>query len=91
MKNKVILAIIVFIILILGIIFGNSYVQALSRKERLQVNREKGMNTNCYNYCEQYDNCPIYQQNGNCQRRNNQYSHENYHCSKDYNRGRCHR
>lgn len=95
MKKKLIFSIIIFTLLIVGIIYANSYVQALSRREinnkgEIYKDRE-GININCYNYCEPYEECPVYQQNGNCTRRNSQSSQRNYHCNRDYNRGICHR
>lgn len=36
---------------------------------------------NCYNDCEQNENCPIYQENNYCTRQNNHHnSHRNYDC-----------
>ncbi|MCI8519430.1 MAG: hypothetical protein HFJ51_05095 [Clostridia bacterium] len=96
MKNKIIISFVIFILLLLSIVFANSYVQALSREERLiekQVQNNKAVEAanynysnleersiNCYNYCEQNEECPIYRDNGHCSRRNNYCSQRNYGC-----------
>lgn len=41
MKNKVIISFIIFIIILLGVVFANSYAQALSKEERLEIKRER--------------------------------------------------
>lgn len=96
MKNKVIISSVIFILLLLGIVFANSYVQALSREEKILDNqaenttvnysniREKTVN--CYNYCEQNENCPIYQENGYCTTRNNHCQQRSYDCTREYGR-----
>ena len=39
--KKVIISIAIFATLLIGVIFANSYVKALSEEERLQMNKEK--------------------------------------------------
>jgi len=76
MKNKVIISCIIFILLLLGIVFANSYVQALTQEQNNKIIEEANYNCprieekaiNCYNYCEQNDR--------HCIRRNN-------HCRRD--------
>ena len=40
MKKKVIISIVIFALLLISVVFTNSYVQALSKEERLQVKKE---------------------------------------------------
>lgn len=40
MKKKVIVSIVIFALLLISLVFANSYVQALSKEERLQVKKE---------------------------------------------------
>lgn len=71
MKKKIICSVIIFIIILLSIVFVNSYAQALSRGERA---------TDCYNNnynCEQNGKCQRYQQNKNCITRNNHCQQRN--------------
>ena len=39
MKKKVIISIVIFALLLISVVFANSYVQALSKEERLQVKK----------------------------------------------------
>ena len=39
MKKKVIISIVIFTLLLISVVFANSYVQALSKEERLQVKK----------------------------------------------------
>lgn len=102
MKNKLILSFIIFIIVLLSIVFANSYVQALANQEKLEIleqdiknNKynnieEKGINRNCNNYCIQNENCQIYQKDSECTRRNNHCSQENHHYKRNcYNGNMC--
>lgn len=41
---------------------------------------------NCYNNCEQNENCPIYQENNYCIRQDNHHSHKNYDCIENCTR-----
>lgn len=97
MNKKFVIYSATFILLLLSIVFANSYVQALSRERKSQE-----MMSNCYNYCEQNENCRIYtqnnddveqsinqnyycsQENNNCRRNNN--CNENYNCGESCNR-----
>ena len=78
MKKKVIISFSIFILLLIGL-FANSYVQALSREERI---------TNG-NKCEPYENCPVYYQNNHCMEQNNECLQRNYnngrHCHNQQN------
>ncbi len=64
----------------------------ITEEEASQIYRniEERM-ANCDNICEPYENCPIYQQNSNCMKQNNQCSQKNYdnirNCGKRQN---CH-
>lgn len=96
MKMKVILSFMIFIILLLSIVFVNSYVQALSREEIIeqkilnnkiteeeyyQIYRNIGETIpNCYNNCQENENCPMYQQHSNCMKKNNQCVPKSYNC-----------
>ena len=95
MKNKAIFSFIAFVVLLLlGIIFVNSYVQEIlnqqmqndntTREEadRIYKNTEERM-TNYDNNCIQNENCPIYQQNNNYTR------HHHNQCSKNNFRKNC--
>ena len=78
MKNKVIFSLVIFILLILSVIFTNSYVQALSKEEKWEIKNREAKNINCNYYCEPNENCPIYQENrSESVRQNNQHSHHN--------------
>ena len=73
--KKVIISIAIFATLLIGVIFANSYVKALSEEERLQMNKEKfeqkvQENKNCDYFCQQNENYPICQQNDNCLQQN---------------------
>lgn len=72
MRNKVVFLVIIFLLL-LGIVFANSYVQALSRQERLM---------NCNN-CEYNENCEVYYKNNNCIKRNNTCLQRNNNCRRN--------
>ncbi len=96
MKNKALFCFIAFVVLLLlGIVFVNSYVQAISRQEKQELRREilnKEMQNNNIireqtndiyinynNNCVQNENCPIYEQNNNCERHHhNQYLNNNF-------------
>lgn len=71
MRNKVIIFFVIFLLL-LGIIFANSYVQALSHQERF---------INCNN-CEYNENCPIHDKHTNCIKPNNQCFQKKYNCKR---------
>ena len=40
MKNKLIINFIIFVLLLLSIVFANSYVQALSKEEKLEIKKD---------------------------------------------------
>ena len=40
MKNKLIINFIIFVLLLLSIVFANSYVQALSKQEKLEIKKD---------------------------------------------------
>lgn len=63
MKKKAIFGLVIFIVLLLSIVFANSYERALERGQSVNY-----CNNN-YN-CEQYENCPIYNDNGYCPQQN---------------------
>ena len=84
MKNKIIIVCMIFILLSVIIAFANSYVKALSRDEFYRNTEDRVLD--CYNYCEQNENCPIYQENNYCIRQDNHPSHKNYDCIQDCTR-----
>lgn len=73
MKKKLIISIIIFAVLLVSIVFANSYVQALSKRQinkkvensQIYQNIKERMN-NCDNICEQNEECTMYQQNEDC-------------------------
>lgn len=93
MRKKLIISVIIFAVLLVSIVFANSYVQALSRRQmnkniqnsEICQNMEERMN-NCDNICQQNENCPMYQQNDNCMRQNNHDWQRN--CNDTRNCGR---
>lgn len=91
-RNKIIVSFLFCIVLVFGIVYANSYVQAQSKQgytmkteefDEIYQNKEERMQ-NSFNNCEQNQNCPIYQQNGQCL--------PDYHCRiNDRNHHRCNR
>lgn len=114
MKRKVIVAIVIFILLLISVIYVNSYAQAFSKEERLQVKKEileqkveeniiteeqanqiydhmQEKMMDCDNFCQQNQNCPIYQQNYNCTQQNTQcLQPNNNHMRSCDSRQNCH-
>lgn len=76
MKNKLIFSLIIFIVGLLSVVFVNSYVQALSKQEILEVNCRQNENCVQNNNCRQNENCP---QNNNCEQNQNcqMYKYDN--------------
>lgn len=95
MKKKVMLISIIFVLLLLSIVFANSYVQALSKEEILNqkvtnneiidkcnvlcTNTQKEM-INCDNNCYQKEACEIYDKSNNCINQDSQCVQRNYNC-----------
>ena len=113
MKKKIVVSIAIFALLLISVVFANSYVQALSKEERLQLNKqilEQKLENNeiteeqanqiyenmqerityCDNLCQQNENCPIYQQNGDCIQQNNQCIQKNDNYIRNCGRGQNH-
>lgn len=90
MKNKVIFSFIVFILLLLIIVFANSYVLALSKQEKLGIHKElmeQQIENNKENFAQIYKNvenkianCNTCQQNENCL-----MYEQNYPCEQSQN------
>ncbi len=84
MKKKVLFSTIILALLLLSIVFITSYVQAFSKEEKLQIQKEMLEQ-------EVNENCPIYQQNTNCIGQNNQCIQRNYHNIRNCgNQQNCH-
>lgn len=72
MKKKILFSFIIFVLLLLSVVFANSYMQ-----ERIN---------NCNNNCIQNENCQYYNENEQCINQRNQCIQQNYNCRKDCNR-----
>ena len=84
MKKKVLFSTIILALLLLSIVFITSYVQAFSKEEKLQIQKEMFEQ-------EVNENCPIYQHNTNCIGQNNQCIQRNYHNIRNCgNQQNCH-
>lgn len=102
MKKKIVVFTIIFSLLLISVIFVNSCVQAFSKEEKLQINKEvleqkeerekqiyKNMEEviqNCNNTCETNENCFMYQQNENCLNTNKQCLQKKCNGTRNYNR-----
>lgn len=99
MKNKVIVSFLIFMLLLISVVFANSYVQALSKEEKLQTKQEANESyqnmeeriINCNNNCDPNENCPLYQQNSNCMTRNNRCLQEHCGYQRSCTRNMCKR
>lgn len=75
--KKVIIYIVIFAMLLISLVFVNSYVKAISKEQR-------------FNDCPYNEKYPICQQDGNCIQQNNQCLQQNDNCIRNYDRGQKH-
>ena len=98
MKNKLIISIIILALILMGIVFANSYVQALSKRQintqaedsQFYESMEEIVN-NCNNICEQNEGCQMYQQKEDCpmyQQNENCITHNNHNWQRNCNNTR---